>query len=94
MPHDPEFIAETRAWLRKAEQDLESARILGAAVEIASDLDDLLREASVLTDYAWMYRYPGASVQLDSAEARRAENLAQRVLEAVLHRLPEETHPQ
>ena len=105
MAHDPEFVAETRSWLLKAQQDLASAdtlrapeasllesaafhcqqaaekalkallvwngmtfgkthdiRELGrAVVEVSEGMSTLLQEASVLTDYAWMYRYPGPS---------------------------------
>jgi HEPN domain-containing protein len=37
MPHDPQKLAECRAWLKRAEADLESASILLVAVRPRSD---------------------------------------------------------
>ena len=56
-------------------------------------LEDLLREAAPLTEYAWKFRYPGDVPDPSQQETDAALAIATRVFEAVTARLPEETHP-
>ena len=56
-------------------------------------LEPLLRRASVLTDYAWKFRYPGEPEEPPREEAEEALALAREVYEAILARLPEEVRP-
>jgi HEPN domain-containing protein len=58
-----------------------------------SSLEPLLRRATVLTEYAWKYRYPGEAQEPDIVEAAAATALARDVFEAVLERIPEEARP-
>lgn len=64
-----------------------------AAVELAEELADLLREAAGLTDYAWRFRYPGEAEEPTHEETEEALSLARRVYEAILPKLPEEVRP-
>lgn len=36
------------------------------------DLEDLLDDAAELTEYAWLFRYPGEPIELTSEEVREA----------------------
>ncbi len=134
MPPDPELIAEVRAWLAKAQQDMRMARLaadaqpplfgqaayhaqqaaekamkafltwhkqvfgkthnlvaLGrACAAVDADLDELLLRASMLTDYAWKYRYPGEPAEPSEAETREALALAAEVQQAIRSRIPPE----
>lgn len=60
-------------------------------------IDESLRptidRAVPLTEYAWKYRYPGDDREPDRAEVDVALEIATRVLNEVLDRLPRETHP-
>lgn len=56
-------------------------------------LEPLLRRASVLTDYAWKFRYPGEPDEPPRKEAEDALALAREVYDAILARLPEEVRP-
>ncbi len=136
MPLDPEFVAETRAWLTKAERDLRAAALLAetpdlagdalfhcqqavekslkgfltwhggtfrkthnlgelgqAVAETAPELVPLIREGAVLTDYAWKFRYPGEELEPEPGEVNDALDLARRLCEAILSRLPLEVRP-
>jgi HEPN domain-containing protein len=134
MPHDPEFVAETRAWLDRAEKDLRAADVLRraqppllddalyhcqqsaekalkgflawhgrtfrkthnlselgqGALEVASDLTDIMHRAASLTAYAWRFRYPGEPEPASPGEVEVALALAREVLDAILARLPDE----
>jgi hypothetical protein len=50
-------------------------------------------EAVPLTEYAWVYRYPGPSAPPTLEEAEVALAIAIRIYQAVLDRLPVEVHP-
>lgn len=63
-------------------------------LEIDATLRPLLERADGLTKYAWRFRYPGAPYRPTMDEARSSAALARQLLEAVLGRLPTETHPQ
>lgn len=56
-------------------------------------LEPLLRRASVLTDYAWKFRYPGEPDEPPRKEAEDALALAREVYDAILARLPEQVRP-
>ena len=138
MPLDPIRLADTRAWIRKAQLDLRGARVDRDAdpplledivfhsqqaaekvmkafltwhdqpfrkthnlVEIGEEcvaieptLAPILRQAATLTEYASKFRYPGDPEEPTPQEAAAALELAERVFEAILLRLPKEVHPE
>jgi HEPN domain-containing protein len=57
-------------------------------VAIDATLEDLMRRAARLTEYAWKFRYPGEPDEPPVTEAQEALALAHEVYEAVLSRLP------
>ena len=57
---------------------------------IEGSLEPLLRQAAVLTEYAWKFRYPGYAEEPELAEADEAVALARAVCQAVLDCLPDE----
>jgi HEPN domain-containing protein len=65
----------------------------GQVVEIHPSLEDLLRRAAPLTEYAWKYRYPGEPEEPERAEAEASLSLAREVYAQVLARLPGEVGP-
>ncbi len=137
MPHDPQKVAECRAWLGRAYSDLESADILltalrpqrdaalfhcqqavekawkaflfwndtpfrkthnlrelgEACIRLDASLADLAERAEDLTQFAWVFRYPGELAEPDHEEAEAALTLAREVYETALSRLPEEARP-
>ena len=56
-------------------------------------LSDVMSRADALTKYAWRFRYPGAPYEPTLEEGRAAFDLAREVVNAILRRLPPETHP-
>jgi HEPN domain-containing protein len=64
-----------------------------ACVEIDSSLEPLLRRAAPLTEYAWKFRYPGEPEEPSEDEAKAALGVAREVYDAILTRLPRQTHP-
>jgi HEPN domain-containing protein len=59
-------------------------RELGSVVaERFPDLKDLLRQAEVLTGYAWEFRYPGDVAEPQVEEVREALGLAERVVSKI-----------
>ncbi len=67
---------------------------IGAAcLEVDQTLGSLIAEVTPLSEYAWLYRYPGSSEALTLDEANEAHSVAQRAYEAVLERLPPATYP-
>lgn len=137
MPHDPELIEATRAWLLKEDEDLQVADVAlrakrmltngvtfhaqqaaeqamkafltwnktpfgkthllaevgRACCEIDPTLEQTVRRAVPLTEYAWKSRYPGEWTEPTHEEAVQAVVLAQSLFTAVVERLPVETHP-
>ncbi|AEB09245.1 HEPN domain-containing protein [Desulfobacca acetoxidans] len=59
----------------------------------APDLEEILREAGPLTEYAWRFRYPGDPDEPDNCEADEALSLARRVFFTILQTLPLEVRP-
>ena len=135
MPHDPIRVADTKAWLGKADTDLRAAaHELTATPPFAADgvfhaqqaaekamkglltwhdapfrkthdlaeiglqctrlapsLESLLERASVLTQYAWKFRYPSEPDEPSREEAERAIALAREVYDAVVSLLSQDT---
>jgi HEPN domain-containing protein len=68
--------------------------VLGAQLaELEPEMDDLLKDAAPLTEYAWKFRYPGEACEPPEAEAVTAAELARAVIEAVTNRVPTEARP-
>ena len=61
----------------------------GQAVEPDPSLEDLLREAAPLTEYAWKYRYPGEFVEPPPDRVTPILALAKEVVEAIATRIDE-----
>ena len=137
MPPDPELLAEVKAWLTRASEDVAIAEFeftatppftnditfhaqqavekalkgflawhgvpfrkthnlveLGhACCELDASLEPLLREAAPLSEYAWMFRYPGDPTEAPAEEAQSALGVARAVLGAILSRVPFEARP-
>ncbi len=56
-------------------------------------LDALLHEAAVLTEFVWRFRYPGEDEPPTREGAMKALDLARRLYESLLQRLPPEVKP-
>ncbi len=61
--------------------------------EVDPTLEDLMRRAAPLTEYAWKFRYPGDLDEPAIAEAEEALAIAREVYEVVLNRLPRDARP-
>lgn len=61
-----------------------------ACLELDGSLRELVDEAAPLTEFAWAYRYPGVVAPPSREEGEEALELAQRVYEAIVRRLPAE----
>jgi HEPN domain-containing protein len=59
-------------------------------LDIDSTLKDLVDQAVPLTEYAWEFRYPGELEEPSQDESEDALQIAKKILEAVLTRLPAE----
>ncbi len=92
MPHDPQRVADTKAWLAKADDDLRGAQVdLAAQPPLLGDAVFHCQQASEgLTSFAWVFRYPGEPEEPTIEEAQGALAVAHDVRKAVLARLPEE----
>ena len=64
-----------------------------ACTDLDGTLEDLLRRAAPLTEYAWRFRYPGDPEEPPEDEARSALEVAREVHEALLSRMPPEARP-
>jgi HEPN domain-containing protein len=60
----------------------------GAVARLEPALESLMRDASLMTEFAWIFRYPGDAPSIDRAEAERALELAARVLASMTEHLP------
>lgn len=65
----------------------------GAVARLEPSLAELMREASLMTEFAWRFRYPGDQPSVSAADALRALETAERVLAAVMHVLPPNCDP-
>jgi HEPN domain-containing protein len=65
----------------------------GQCAKVPHSLSNVMSRADSLTQYAWRFRYPGAPYEPTLQEGRAAFDLARDVVNAILHRLPPETHP-
>lgn len=106
MPYDPERVAECGAWLERVRADLDAATILLGAASPRPDsalfhcqqavekldpsLAPLTLQAEDLTQFAWVFRYPGEPELPSPGEAKDALKLARAAFEAILGRLPKE----
>ena len=59
-----------------------------ACIALDLTLTDVVREAGVLSAFAWRLRYPGSGYAPESAESTEMWKLARLVLEAVKTRVP------
>jgi len=66
------------------------AEIGGACLLIDSSLEETVRRASPLTEYAWRYRYPGEDEDPSPTEAREALLTARAHFQEIGSRLPAE----
>ena len=53
----------------------------------------MIDRAAPLTEYAWLFRYPGEPTEPSKEEAEEALSVAREVFDAVLCRLPETLRP-
>jgi HEPN domain-containing protein len=65
-----------------------------ACLRYDATLKPLVDEAVPLSQYAWMYRYPGHPAVPSVEEVLLARDCAQRVYQAILDRLPARVHPE
>ncbi len=66
----------------------------GAVARIEPPLAELMRTASLMTEFAWRFRYPGDQATVSHADALHAIETAERVLRAVIDLLPANCRPQ
>ena len=66
----------------------------GAVARLNPQLADLMRNASLLTEFAWRFRYPGDLTIISPADALRAIETAERVHLGVIAALPGNCRPQ
>ncbi len=64
-----------------------------SCVALDSLLEPIVRPASHLTEYAWKFRYPGEPEEPTREETAEVLEIARRLHEAVLGRLPEDVQP-
>ena len=64
-----------------------------ACAAVDHGLESLLARAAPLTEYAWKFRYPGDIDMPSIDEASQALAISREVVDAILERLPQETHP-
>jgi HEPN domain-containing protein len=60
----------------------------GAVARLEPSLADLMRSASLMTEFAWRFRYPGELATVSQEDAMRALDTAESVLVAVVSVLP------
>jgi HEPN domain-containing protein len=59
-------------------------------VEIDPSLEQIVEQAATLSDYAWMYRYPGGPEEPTREETSEALSITHTLSQAIIERLPEE----
>jgi len=60
----------------------------GAVARLEPSLAELMRSASLMTEFAWRFRYPGELATVSQEDALRALDTAESVLVAVVSVLP------
>lgn len=65
----------------------------GAVARLEPSLADLMRTASLMTEFAWRFRYPGDQVTVAHLDALQAIETAARVHEAIIAALPANCRP-
>ena len=65
----------------------------GEALKIDSSLAPMLQQASLLTPYAVIFRYPGESVDPPIEEANESIAIAEKLYLGILAKIPKEVHP-
>lgn len=81
-------------WHDVAFRKTHNLRELGkACADIDPTLAALAERAEDLTQFAWIFRYPGEPEEPSREEAEEALSVAREVYEAILARLPEEVRP-
>ena len=68
-------------------------KLIEMAMPFAPELSSFLRDASMLTPYVALYRYPDENIQPDQEEFDRALAAARKIYDAVLALLPGEVNP-
>jgi HEPN domain-containing protein len=63
-------------------------------LDLDQTLKGLIDKAVPLTEYAWKFRYPGDPEEPSHEEALEALDIARKVFEAIISRLPEEVRPE
>lgn len=96
--HCQQAVEKTlKAWLTwhdrpfRKTHDLGELGVQGAALD--DRLEPLLREAAPLTEYAWQFRYPGEVAEPSAEETAAGVSLAERVVAAIIDRLPQDARP-
>lgn len=62
-------------------------------IQIDLTLKSVIDEVSLVTQYAWKFRYPGEFEEPSSEEAEATIKLAEKAYDAILQRLPDVTYP-
>ena len=65
----------------------------GAVARLHPPLSDLMRSASLMSEFAWRFRYPGDPASVSRDDALRSIELAERVLTEVMTALPTNCWP-
>ena len=60
----------------------------GAVARLQPSLSDLMKTASLMTEFAWRFRYPGDLASISHDDAARAIEIAARVLTDVSNAVP------
>lgn len=66
------------------------AEIGAQCVEIDPSLEQVIARAAPLTQYAWLYRYPGGPEEPSREDTSEALNATHALSQAIITRLPEE----
>lgn len=84
------FLTAHESVFRKTHDIEEIGR---AAISIDASLAHLLENASVLTPFAWQFRYPGDDGEPERGDVEAALRIAREVFEEISARLPSESRP-
>ncbi len=70
------------------------AELVDACLAIDPELPDGVRQCTSMSEYAWVFRYPGGPREIDEGEAAEAIVRARAAFDSILARLPERAHPE